>query len=712
VRRADQLVDPIKGWANSLWLYPDVAMLNDQSGCYQAQDAFLSELKFLKVNPADTDLEREIRDLRIAGVRRNVARIKEMANRVGSDPQALSRLQAMVTTFAYDRMECAPDTTVQMDAVLDMLGVWLDVSRRFSADAYPLATTQIFIERGLVPLYHSSRPKEPYTTADRERTLPFFQAAEKHPHPALRLAAAYYHNSQLAKLGRLNAAEAADRQRLLEQEAKDWIDKAPFKAPAAHRVALYSFLNHTLQYPADIYDTKTRVEAYYALADFMLQRKDVVRAAWINAAYAGVGHKEYHTRTLNLIQRMEEVFDAPTHRLFDDPTKSIRKEIERARWTLLKISPQLDKKASPPPWDRVLKLVEVAALKNVNTLMKPVQHDAHVYLVAGGADPDRDNKPYLQLIRAALDGSPPKALGKAYVTLKGYDPKKPADAFWDINRFVLHATIHEGRFFAGTVNDGIYAFPLTGGDGVHIGEKQGLPSLGVMSLTGLDGQLFAGLDGGFLVAYDLSAERCNVIASSRRTEPRSPLDNGILFGATELIADSPRHRVLFHVIVQAGNLKHPGHGRWEYNLKTGKFKKLLPMVFAHASQVRDQAIYLKGSAWDQAGEHPWLARYDLPTDRFTLLEGKTPEGLEPQKPAGVPPQLSAVFMQRTYHAGFIWQPNPFGRRPIQGGAPEFFQEVTRAYGFDAYYGDCLQGVGKNELLLCNGKGLYLVRLKG
>src|SRR5207245_741631 len=107
------------------------------------------------------------------------------------------------------------------------------------------------------------------------------------------------------------------------------------------------------------------------------------------------------------------------------------------------------------------------------------------------------------------------------------------------------------------------AFPLTGGDGVHIGEKQGLPSLGVLSLAGLDGQLVASLDGGFLVAYDVSAERCNVVASSRRTEPRSPLDNGKPFRATELIADPPRHRVLFHVIVVSESLKHPGHGTWE-----------------------------------------------------------------------------------------------------------------------------------------------------
>jgi hypothetical protein len=200
-----------------------------------------------------------------------------------------------------------------------------------------------------------------------------------------------------------------------------------------------------------------------------------------------------------------------------------------------------------------------------------------------------------------------------------------------------------------------------------------------------------------------------VVASSRRTESRSPFDNGKPFRALELVADPPRQRVIFHVIHD--NVKHPNNGTWEYSLKTAQFKKLLPMALFHPSEVNEGAFFMMGSEWGAPISEFWIGRLDLATDRFTLLVGKTPAGIEAQKPAGLPAEFSATFPEKTFHDGHIWSPFPFGRQPIQGGAPEFFQHVRGGLGLNAHFGDCLRAVGHDELLLGDWRGLYLVRLK-
>jgi hypothetical protein len=722
MQRGYQLVDmakPVtldKGDDGGFW------SLAENSDCYHANGRFLHALQYLRVQPADAGAEEEIRAFRALSLRRHQERFREFAGRVG--PNGTERL----TRALHDRYEpefglIAPDPSAAAKAVRESLNIWLDLTRKLSANTFPTDSARLFGERVLPYLYSPGVLGQNYTQADRELSLPIFKALEEHPYPVIRLYAAHWQSKQLLKLGNITRAEAEKRHRRLIEEAKGWIDKAPFKNPAPHRIAFYDLLAQVLKDPPRSEDQKVveRTEDYFVLAEFMLQRRDVVAGPLIQAAVHSALRREDHARALDLISRMRQMVDNPPHRLFSDPQKRIEIELDRAQGVILKVSPHLDKQRTLP-WDKVTTLAEAKAIPQAHVLMAPLREGRHVYFFAGSVEPG-SKKPYLQLVRAPLDGGKPQLLGKAFVTFKdlvGRDAKAP---FNRLPRFVTECVIHRERLYAGTVGDGIYVFPLAGGDGVRIGEKEGLPAPAVVSLAALQDKLFAVLKGGYIVMHDLETKRTEVIASSRRTEALSPFDNAKPFYADNLRTDPPRRRVLFRMY-QTSN-QHPLSGMWEYNLKTRQFKKLLPLAFYLASPVQDGNFYMDSfSEVEYEGKPGWkkqegLGRFDLAKDKFTLLLGKSPDGIDEQKPAGIPAQLSTLIRplpgsaeSKLYHGGYLWLSAPFSRTPIKGGKKEILPHVQDPRTLQVQFNECLEAVSQNELLVGDWRALYLVRLKG
>ncbi|HEY4263290.1 MAG TPA: hypothetical protein VGM98_24220 [Schlesneria sp.] len=110
-------------------------------------------------------------------------------------------------------------------------------------------------------------------------------------------------------------------------------------------------------------------------------------------------------------------------------------------------------------------------------------------------------------------------------------------------------------------------FPPKNGQPRRIDVEHGLPSNKVRSLAVLDSKLFAGFDDGYLAAYDLKADYCEVLASSRRKQKLSPFDDGDPFRVPMLVADSTRDRIVFVI----------GNHVWQYTMD-GRFAALVDLV--------------------------------------------------------------------------------------------------------------------------------------
>jgi WD40 repeat protein len=700
-QRGRQLVEAAKSVPPGTPDHGGYWSLAENQEAFYAEARFAMELRYVRLQPPDATLAEKVAAFRSAGLRRHVDRVRELARRVQTTTGGMDRLtEAVAVRYVTQLESIAPDSGQLAAAIQDVLKIWLDRSRQLAGDAFPTQNLPLFAQFMLSATCTPGYREMKYTTADLEVIAPALRALQEHPHPVVRLYAADFETKQLLQLGRLRPAEAEGRRRLAMEEARRLIERPPFQPPDRHRIAFYLFLSHALKQTLAGKDG-AGIEEGFALADYMLERGDVVAPTWLEVAGMAIGHKEYHARALHLMRRMALVYDAPKHRLFHDPyIGGFKRQLDNIEWATLKMSPQLDKVSPPLPWDQVVRLVELAGVPSANVLMAPTREGQHVYLFAGGTDP-ASKRPFLRLLRTKLSGGPPELLGKAFVALKNFDPKQPGHAFRELPRFVSQCVIYQGHAYAATVEDGIYAFPLVGGEPIHIGEKEGLPSPAVVSLAAIGGKLVAALEEGYLVALDLGTNRCEVIASSRRTQTASPFDNGPPFRARDVLADPERHRVLF--LVMQGLFQHPNTGTWEYNLETRRFRKLNSLFLYRPSPARSGKFYLKG--------HDWLGRFDLATDRFTLLQGKSPEGTLPQTPAGLPRDISAALPGMLYLGDYVWQASPFGRLPATGGKVEFLPHVTLRTALNVVVGEALEAISPRKLLVADWRGVYLVHLK-
>lgn len=131
----------------------------------------------------------------------------------------------------------------------------------------------------------------------------------------------------------------------------------------------------------------------------------------------------------------------------------------------------------------------------------------------------------------------------------------------------------QDALFIGT-SDGI--FKLGGNLSVcdHWGVNEGLPDGGVQSMAVVDDELYAVLDGGYIVCHDLRSASWEILASSRRKEKKSAFDDMNHGWSTRgLIADPIRHRVIFSVT--CGQAANPMHGLWAIDTKTHAIVQLL-----------------------------------------------------------------------------------------------------------------------------------------
>ena len=146
----------------------------------------------------------------------------------------------------------------------------------------------------------------------------------------------------------------------------------------------------------------------------------------------------------------------------------------------------------------------------------------------------RDNKTFVQLVRVKLPDGEPELLGKADIA---YQERSVGFMRYD-EHILTDICFTKDKIYVATFAWGILAFDREGkGAGYSITTKLELPANKIQSCIAIDGKIYAGLEGGYLVEIDPQAQRFETLASSRRKEKLSPFDDGEAFRIPYFFAD-------------------------------------------------------------------------------------------------------------------------------------------------------------------------------
>lgn len=256
-----------------------------------------------------------------------------------------------------------------------------------------------------------------------------------------------------------------------------------------------------------------------------------------------------------------------------------------------------------------------------------VDREQVLYAYAGfNGDFQRTRDPRIDLVRVDLSDGRTERFGSIQIRTCW------AERFYNIHSgcpgdFIEDSACSATHLWLATSGDGAYGVPLNPADGdpIHIGVAEGLPSDNVHAVLPVGGVLYIGCGAegseGYLVRYDPAAKSCQVVVSTLRASPETPLDslpNG--FHLQKMVHDAPRNRLLLMVNGQKGDTDGQ---LWEYRLGDGSFRPLLKLGWpARAVEVGANGIvelYVNRVLTPQYVFYYGVASFDPATDAGRLL---------------------------------------------------------------------------------------------
>ena len=455
----------------------------------------------------------------------------------------------------------------------------------------------------------------------------------------------------------------------------------------------------------------------FELGEFMLDRQHTVRAVLphvVQTWTGGGGLADPHLeKRLRLIERALAVIDLPEHRL-DVEKNVLRDELQQRKNDIVRSNPKLGDRekrtASAPLWREARSLFQIADYPDLAALRKPLVADGFVYFPVIG---QRDQKTFVQLVRIALSDGKPELLGKAPIShTERYRGSLGQDAV------VNDACTTKEAILVAPASSGILAFDRKDqAPGRSITAKLGLPSENVQALAALDGKIYAGLAGGYLVEIDPAADKLRMLASSRRKENLAPFDDGEEFHTPFLFADPERKRLLFLLYQRPKFIYYPAdrafpreqtNGLWEYRPDTGRFTKHFDLYWASL----DAGVLMADGRLLLSCRTSALA-FDLKTDRTDLLWSTYATGPKlPRESARSRDWFYPMGTPRLLLNGWLWTSSTFGRIALDQNRQEIFAYAYRHKDRDSPgASEALLQAAPDQLIAADRDGLWLLHLK-
>ncbi len=368
-----------------------------------------------------------------------------------------------------------------------------------------------------------------------------------------------------------------------------------------------------------------------AFGEFMLDRSELHEKTFGLAVNNAKGQQR-----VDLLRKVLLVMDSPKFRDPYNRKERLKNQYQASIQEWLRKHPEL---ASAPklPWSKATKVFDIGRFRNLLELATlTVIKDAAVCIAVHLEDQHRE----LQLLRVPLSGSDATLLGRTELKLPVTSPLT-----FFATRFVTSMCVEKETLFVGTDGAGIVMFPLGNGSPSRIGVDEGLPTNNIRSVAVLDGKIYAGVSEGYLIAYDMAQKRCDVIASSRRKQKLSPLDDRKPFRVPMLIADPARKRIVFVI----------DDSLWQLTPADGRFTQLFNIVAVDQGRsgpklTSDSIIWTSPRRSDRVliSDMTRCIEIDLSRDQAKLLH--SPDH-------GVFPMTSSQLVVD----GFLWSGSPFAR---------------------------------------------------
>ena len=314
----------------------------------------------------------------------------------------------------------------------------------------------------------------------------------------------------------------------------------------------------------------------------------------------------------------------------------------------------IEKNRDHLPWDNPIRLLDVTQFPQIDAFLY-VTVDATAVYGLGVQDKNRqttDNVIGLFLVRAPLAGGPARIVNQATFTTSRQQDCQPIPHIELVNSNLV-MLVAEPATHGNAV--GVFALPVDGKPVVRLDDKWELPNHEIGAFTVVGRQIFLGLRG-YLVKCDLESNQTEILASSRRADQQSELDNGELFQTQFMFPDAKRGRII--VTVERGQRIE----FWSLDPADSRLT-LLDSRLGH---------YPPGSSGNQAGPDmlffsgPFqLEVFHLDTAKLETLSTGLPMEDQDWK-------LGPHFIDQ----GYLWSGGAFGRASLADKKTERFPWVS------------------------------------
>ena len=649
-------------------------------------------------------------------------KLKIVKDRPSFDQYTLE-LASMLTTNVWDSFLPAAEWA----ELLCRLRSWAEIARQYEDKR---ATFSHIV---LWQAVESYGPPRQSSEADVVRLQAYWAELERHPQLTISLYGRLGSVVNTVKFGKLEDAEARRRVQEFRLFVQDILEKGDALSDEervnVYRVAERAFANNSrLKLPGNVEESKE-------LCEFMLRRKDVFPLLVMANAqnhYFGKVTPERHKYAYEVLQRALEILDRKQGRFLSDAALQASVVSEQAfRNTALQLQAKirLSSPAAAPasvaPWEKVTTLIDLYPnTQGLLWLQRPVVHDG-VVNVAGVRREGNPAKYAVQLLRLT-PGQAEKWEGRP---MAGTIPREvlgrpTIGPNRHVSDFGTAACVYKDRYYLGTKENGIIVFPFDDGPPERITTADGLPSDAVQSLACLDGRLYACLGEprqiSYVVAWNLKTRKCEVLASSRRKDKRSPLDDKDPIMASTLIPDPARGRLL--LILFTNSTSSTVNGLWALDMRSNEFQPLLPLnysdvaLFGANSRVDGDRLLFSGLFGNLVFDLTKKDHKLLFNDK-TLVEVDPPPKSFIYKLKALPEYgitTTAFFDVRGPYLpmkGWVWGSFPFSRRRYDTGDVEPLPPL-RSGQRNFLPDQCIQMFrGDRELLIGDSFGLWIVTLK-
>jgi hypothetical protein len=461
------------------------------------------------------------------------------------------------------------------------------------------------------------------------------------------------------------------------------IDQPRGKDAATSRSIAYYAILDTF---AHIADTELWYKMIRRLADDMIARKHLVQGVVVSAcepmAFSYIHYYPHTHRTLQRTQsrplahddvdivlstadRIARLIDDGDAHLLADDLEDIRYHVFYLREALRYHRPDFLPKPKVP-WREARALLDVRRLPGIRAVSTPVIRGRELVSVGTGTS-RRFPRGFVELIRADMtSGRVARSARLACPQLGSRDLVLPP-------RYNYRLVVHGDHAYIGTMENGLIVVPLEGGKVRRLNESNGLPSNQVCSMARAGDVIYAGLGfayGGFLVAIDTQTLDVQTIVSSRRSVPRTPLDNlqESLLVELPMHSDGVRERMLFCVHTPESHA-----GLWQIRTDTHELMRLtreenLPRWCSRAA---GQAMLY--AARDKSSDR-WTANRFRPENHRWEQFGFGRTAGEPA--AAIPDSTNTTGISADppflLHDGWLWTDQPFGRISADATTREVF----------------------------------------